>query len=125
MMENHNETPRDLRKKLKRIKESRDLQITKNREKSDQLKALRGTVDDLHASRNGWKEKKAQADEEIAKMEKKLKEAERELDQKNRQISELNEVIKNREALLAKEKIAKEKEEIRLQEQVEDLKKKF
>jgi predicted nucleic acid-binding Zn-ribbon protein len=124
-MDANSETPRDLRKKMKRITESRDLQIAKNQEKSIQLKALRGTVDDLTVSRDGWKEKKIKLEEELVKIEVKLKDAEKELEQKNRQILELNEVIRNREDLLFEEKRAKEQDETLLLQQIEDLKKKY
>ena len=85
-MDADNETPRDLRKKLKRITESRDLQIAKNQEKSIQLKSLRGAVDDLTISRDGWKEKKLKLEDEFVKSERKLKEAEKELEQKNTEL---------------------------------------
>lgn len=49
------ETPRDLRKKNKRLKESRDGLKERNREKAVENKRLSGKLDDIKVSREMWK----------------------------------------------------------------------
>ena len=84
--------------------ESRDLQIEKNQEKSIQLKALRGTIDDVTLSRDGWKEKKVKLEKEFTQTENKLNEKEKEIERKNRQILELNGIIEKTKDLLSRKK---------------------
>jgi len=55
------ETPRDLRKKYKRIKESRDALKETSKKKAADIKKLRGSIDDLKESRNSWKTQYQQA----------------------------------------------------------------
>jgi hypothetical protein len=50
-----NETARDLRKKNKRYKEARDTLKEKNKTKVNDIKKLRGAIDDLKVSRDIWK----------------------------------------------------------------------
>ena len=55
------ETPRDLRKKNKRLKEARDAFREKNKAKATDIKKLRGTIDDLKVSQDSWKTQYKQA----------------------------------------------------------------
>lgn len=105
--------------------ESRDLQVEKNQEKSIQLKALRGAIDDLTVSRDGWKEKKRTLEEKLTQADSKLKEQDKEIERKNIEISELTETINKMECFLFKEKKEKEKDEELLRQQIDDLKKKY
>ena len=90
------ETPRDLRKKSKRIKESRDALKEKNKKKAIDLKKLRGTIDDLEESRNSWKTQYQQAVAKNMKLKldvkcqsKLLNESEKTISEKDEQLLEL------------------------------------
>ena len=55
------ETPSDLRKKGKILKESRDTLKGKNKKKASDIKKLRGNIDDVKESRDSWKTQYQQA----------------------------------------------------------------
>src|SRR5271168_4595788 len=120
-----NETPRDLRKKLSRLNESRDLQMEKNRDKSTQLKALRGKMDDLRESRDGWKAKCDETKAHSIDLKNTLKTKNQELSEKCRDIQELHKIINAKDALIIEEKRIKDEVEKNAQNQIEELKKKL
>lgn len=120
-----NETPRDLRKKLNRLNESRDLQMEKSREKSTQLKALRGKMDDLYESRDNWRAKCEETEANCTELKKNLKTKDKELSEKHRDIQELHEIINAKNALLIEEKRIKDEVEKKALDQIEELKKKL
>lgn len=82
------ETPRDLRKKNKRIKESRDALKERNREKSVDLKKNRGALDDLKKSRDSWKARYEQTVVKNQKLALDIKNQSTELKESKRAISE-------------------------------------
>ena len=93
---NNSETPRDLRKKSKRIQESRDALKKKNKEKATNIKKLRGTIDDLKESRNSWKAqyeqvvaKNIKLDTDIKERSNRLKESERKITERDKQLLDL------------------------------------
>jgi chromosome segregation ATPase len=90
------ETSRDLRKKSKRIQESRDTLKEKNKEKSVDLKKLRGALDDMKVSRNSWKAQYEQAVADNIKLTTDIKsqsnlltESKRVISEKDKQLQEI------------------------------------
>jgi chromosome segregation ATPase len=117
-----NETPRDLRKKIKRLEESRDLQMAKNREKSNAIKANEGRINELTESRNKWKKKYLKIEENIDHLKK--EQAKRECEFNDREQS-LIRIVQEKERLLEKENQAKINNENEFQQTIDSLKKKL
>jgi chromosome segregation ATPase len=112
------ETARDLRKRNKRLADSRDSLQEKNRVQSQKLKAARGKIDDLVASRNAWKRECEHKDNE----QKALKE---EINTTKNKNNELENFIKEQEKQRDLQNKAKEEEKARYEQQIADLKKKY
>ena len=84
----NSETPRDLRKKNKRIQESRDSLKEKNKEKSADLKKLRNTIDDLKESRDSWRAQYEQSSANNIKLKTDIKDQSNLLKESKRKIAE-------------------------------------
>ena len=116
------ETPRDLRKKNKRLEESRDLQMAKNREKSKEIKASQGRINELTESRNKWKNKYIEIEQNINLLKKETIEKESEFkDQEQRLIK----IIQEKEKALEKENQERINNENEFQQKIDSLKKKL
>jgi len=114
------ETARDLRKKIKRLEESRDLQMVKNRDKSCSIKAREGRINELTESRNNWKKKYLALEQNLDILRAELEKKENEF--KNRE-KELTNIVHEKEKILEKEKQEKINTEIEFQQKIDFLKK--
>ena len=113
-----NPTKGSLRKQCKRLQQNRKILKEKNDKKATQIKALRGSSDDLHVSRDLWKNQ--------------CKESEAKIICLNEHIREIDdELKKEREKIRAQEKLFELEHQLRLNTekardgQIEELKKKL
>jgi chromosome segregation ATPase len=112
------ETPRDLRKRLKRLEESRDGLQERNQLKCVQIKALSGKVTDLSESRE-------RARNEAKKLKESVNELKTQLSDKEQQLRKKDILLQNAEKQLETERQLRLKEEKERQDQIENLKKKL
>jgi len=71
--ENSKEKPHTLRKKIKRIEESRSTIQSKNREKAKAIKAYQDRETELRSNRDSWKVKCKEQEKENEDLKEKLK----------------------------------------------------
>jgi len=99
MTSKQKEEPRNLRKKIKRLETSRNLNKAKNRDKGRIIKAYQDRQNELIESRTAWKEKFKKQENENIQLSTKIKSLETLLELKDgefeRILSEFNEVKKN------------------------------
>lgn len=74
------ERPRDLRKKNKRLAESRDDLKIKNREKATEIKRLGGKIDDINESREKWRRRFEEETSKARELDARLKDTQARLD---------------------------------------------
>jgi len=113
-----NETARDLRKRIKRLLESRDGLKEKGRQQSERIRSLTGKVLDLEESRNLWRKNFNHYKEEKNSLEIQLK-------AEKKRSAELSVLADERARLLEIEKKSKEGEKIKYEEEINELKKKL
>ena len=77
MMNNSSETPRDLRKKLKRAEDSRDGWKSKQADKQYELKVIKSTLKSALNSRDNWKAASRENDSELADLKLRVNEQEK------------------------------------------------
>jgi uncharacterized coiled-coil DUF342 family protein len=116
------ETPRDLRKKIKRLEESRDFQMAKNREKSNDIKANQGRINELIESRNKWKDKYLEIEQDIDLLKKETIKKEREFKDREQRLIK---IIQEKERALEKESQERINSENEFQQKIDSLKKKL
>ena len=85
----NSERPRDLRKKISRLKESRDSLKDKSREKAQDIKRLGGKIDDLNESRDMWRTRWGKEAHRAAELEEHNKTLEEALNAKNQLTQQL------------------------------------
>jgi chromosome segregation ATPase len=112
------ETARDLRKRLKRLEESRNGLQERNQQKSVQIKALSGKVGDLLESREKIKD-------EVKKLKESVDELKTQLNEKEQQLKKKDMLLKNAEKQLETQRQLRLNEEKERQDQIENLKKKL
>ena len=116
--ENQNDTARDLRKRIKRLKESRDGLKNKGRQQSERIRSLTGRALDLKEGRDLWRKHFNRCKEEKNNFERQLK-MERE------KVAEIGILAEERERLLEIEKKSQEEEKIKYEDEINELKKKL
>jgi chromosome segregation ATPase len=110
------ETARDLRKRLKRLEESRDGLQERNQQKSVQIKALSGKVGDLSESRERVKD-------EVKKLKESVDELKTQLNDREQQLREKDVLLQNADNQIEIERqlyLNKERERL---DQIENFKK--
>ena len=112
------ETARDVRKRNKRLEESRDELKTKSRQQASTIKALKGKASDLQDSRDLWKER---CDKEVAKK----KCLEIELKAEKQRSDQLATLAQERERLLEMKKNFQDEEKAKYEQEIAELKKKL
>jgi len=112
------ETARDLRKRLRRLEESRNGLQDRTQQKSVQIKALSGKVNDLLESRD-------KAKDEARKLKESVDELKTQLNDKEQQLRKKNILLEKAEKQLEIERQLRLKEERERQDQIENLKKKL
>jgi hypothetical protein len=110
------DTARDLRKRIKRLQESRDGLKEKGRLQSERIRSLTGKALDLSESRDLWRKNFKSCKEEKNGLEVQLQ-IERE------RAAEMGILVQERERLLEIEKKSKENEKIKYEEEINELKK--
>jgi hypothetical protein len=112
------ETPGEIRKQAKRLKESRDILKEKNREKALKLKAQHGKIDDLTQSRDTWREQVEGLQESVEQLQHALAE-----EQKRSHEREI--LTQKHEQLLAQRTQEQLYQQLAYEKQIEELKKKL
>jgi hypothetical protein len=112
------ETARDLRKRNKRLQDSRDALKEKSRQQSERIRSLTGKALDLEESRDLWKKHCDSWKEEKNSLEIQLK-------MEKQRGAEMVALVEERERLTDIEKKSKEAEKIKYEEEINELKKKL
>jgi erythromycin esterase-like protein len=113
-----NETARDLRKRNKRLKASRNGLQEKGRQQAETVKALKGKADDLKTSRDLWKKRCNQEAEEKKRLTIELK-------ANKTHIEELSIIAQERERLLKIKDRYQEEDRAKYEKEIAELKKKL
>jgi chromosome segregation ATPase len=112
------ETARDLRKRNKRLKNSRDDLKKKSRQQAGDIKALKGKNVDLKESRDLWKEHYYREQEEKNSLEMTLK-------AEKKRVDEMEAFAQERERLLKIKEKVREEEKAKYEQEIDKLKKKL
>ncbi len=112
------ETPRDLRKRNKRLEESRNFQREKNQQKSLKIKASGGKIDDLTESRNMWKSRSNESEYQITQLHEQIEIKESLLKEKDQLLETQTKLLKTERQLRLREIEERDK-------QINELKKKL
>jgi hypothetical protein len=113
-----NETARDLRKRNKRLKVSRNGLQDKSRQQADTIKSLRGKADDLKTSRDLWKKRCDMEEENKKRLTIELK-------ANKTHIEELSILAQERERLLIIRDKCLEEDRAKYEKEIAELKKKL
>ena len=113
-----NETARDLRKRNKRLQDSRDGLKEKSRQQSERIRSLTGKALELQESRDLWRGHSNNWKEEKNSLEIQLK-------KERQRAEELVILADERERLLEIEKKSKADEKVKYEEKINELKKKL
>jgi len=113
-----NETARDLRKRNKRLKASRNGLQEKGRQQADTIKTLKGKADDLQTSRDLWKKRCNQEAEEKKRLTIELK-------ANKTHMEEISIVAQEREQLLKIKDLRQEEDRAKYEKEIAELKKKL
>lgn len=113
-----NDTARDLRKRIKRLLESRDGLKKKSRQQAERIRSLTGKALELKESRDLWRKHFNYCKEEKNTLEMQL-EAER------KKAGKMSALAEERARVLEIEKKAKDEEKLKYEEEINELKKKL